>query len=133
MVQDKRRMINQNLSHASLYLIQEMLKTLSKIQSSAILFILKMRIQKTWIVSNQVILSTKKINLRIIPDTARIIITVERKKEELIELLILKIESIFFQLKKTIPTNKIPEEKLTNQLRIMTRALKVLLKWIKSK
>ena len=121
-------MINQNLSHASLYLIQEMLKTLSKIQSSAILFILKMRIQKTWIVSNQVILSTKKINLRIIPDTARIIIIVERKKEELIELLILKIESIFFQLKKTIPTNKIPEEKLTNQLRIMTRALKVLLK-----
>jgi hypothetical protein len=127
-VQDKRRMINQNLSHASLYLIQEMLKTLSKIQSSAILFILKMRIQKTWIVSNQVILSTKKINLRIILDIAQIIIIVERKKEELIELLILKIESIFFQLKKTIPTNKIPEEKLTNQLRIMTRALKVLLK-----
>lgn len=61
-------------------------------------------------------------------DIARIIIIAERKREELIELLILKIENIFFQLKKTIRTNKVPEEKLTNQLRIMMKALKVLLK-----
>ena len=61
-------------------------------------------------------------------DIARIIIIAENKREELIELLILKIENIFFQLKKTIRTNKVPEEKLTNQLRIMMKALKVLLK-----
>tara|TARA_B110000285_G_C15135493_1_gene626544 strand:- start:3234 stop:3551 length:318 start_codon:yes stop_codon:yes gene_type:complete len=105
-----------------------MLKTLSKVLLSAILFIRKMRIQKTWTVSNQVILSFKKINQRMILDIARIIIIAERKREELIELLILKIENIFFQLKKTIRTNKVPEEKLTNQLRIMMKALKVLLK-----